>query len=221
MATSTPEKDNDVDYQLSLGCPNILNRSSWNARPYTNRDNLTLPVTHIVVHQLEDLNSTMNPQDCIKKIKELQDEHVTLLGWSDIGYNFILCNDNDDQQQIYTSRGWKHIAAHCKGFNSNLLGIGVMGNYTDIKSLNAFKSLIQCGIIKNDIIENFTLVGHKHTTDIYEYYLKYFRNVTDLQYSNQASSTQTRRYLRLDIFLPFYCTSLYYCANNNNNQEEK
>ena len=68
-----------------------------------------------------------------------------------------------------------------------------MGNYTSIESLNAFKSLIQCGITKNVIVNNFTLVGNLISTDIYEYYLKYFRNDTDFQYTNQANST------------PFFC----------------
>jgi len=71
-----------------------------------------------------------------------------------------------------------------------LKGIGVIGNYTSKRSLTAFKSLIQCGIGNNNIIKKFTLVGHKHTPDIYDYYLKYFRNDTDLRYSNQANGTQ-------------------------------
>ncbi|CAF4371419.1 unnamed protein product, partial [Didymodactylos carnosus] len=67
--------------------------------------------------------------------------------------------------------------------------IGIIGNYTNIKSLNAFKSLIQCGVTQNDIVKNFTLVGDFESMDIYEYYLKYFKNDTDLQYSNQDDST--------------------------------
>jgi len=71
-----------------------------------------------------------------------------------------------------------------------LKGIGNIGNYTSMNSLNTFKSLIQCGIAKNIIVKNFTLVGNLNSTDIYEYYLEHFRNDTDLQYSNQGSSAQ-------------------------------
>jgi hypothetical protein len=71
-----------------------------------------------------------------------------------------------------------------------MICIGIIGNYTSTKSLKAFKSLIECGIIKNDIMKNFTLVGHSNSRDMYEYYLQYFRNDTDLQYSNQASNEQ-------------------------------
>ncbi|CAF3929078.1 unnamed protein product [Rotaria sordida] len=188
----TPATENDDDdYPLPQGCPNISNRSSWNARPYKRREKFaSLPVTHIVVHQLGNLNSIMNHQDCINEIKEVQNQQMDNRKWEDIGFNFLLCDDSDDQQQIYTGRGWKFIGAHCIGHNPRSLGIGIIGNYTSIKSLKAFKLLIQCGITKNDIMENFMLVGHRNSRKIYEYYLEYFRNDTDLQYSNQASKEQ-------------------------------
>ncbi|CAF0833106.1 unnamed protein product [Rotaria sordida] len=105
------------------GCPNILKRSSWNARPYRYRGNLaTLPVTDIVLHQLEGYKSIMNHQDCMKQIKEVQDYHMDAEKWDDIGYNFLLCDDSGDQQQIYTGRGWKFVGAHCKVYNTKSLG---------------------------------------------------------------------------------------------------
>ncbi|CAF4492377.1 unnamed protein product, partial [Rotaria socialis] len=172
-------------------CPYILNRSSWDAQPYISREKLkTLPVAHIVIRQLPASNSIVNQQDCIKTIKDLQDSQMKQRGWADIGYNFLLCSDSDDQQQIYRGRGWAYVGAHCIGYNFKSLGIGLIGNYATEKSLNAFKSLIQCGITKNDIVKNFTMVGYSSSSDIYEYYLKYFRNDSDLHYSNQISGTQ-------------------------------
>ncbi|CAF3646700.1 unnamed protein product [Rotaria sp. Silwood1] len=107
-ATTTAEIDETFEYQLPSGCPNILNRSSWNARPYLSRENLqTFPVTHIVIRRLNDSQPVMNQQDCIKEIKELQDAQMDTRGWADIGYNFLICNDNNDQQQIYRGRGWR------------------------------------------------------------------------------------------------------------------
>ncbi len=64
----------------------------------------------------------MNQQDCIKKIKEVQDNETDGRGFSDISYNFLLCNDNDDQQQIYEGRGWQTSGSHCIGYNSMSLG---------------------------------------------------------------------------------------------------
>ncbi|CAF1097769.1 unnamed protein product [Rotaria sp. Silwood1] len=163
----------------------------WNARSYKSRENLTtFPVTDIVVHQLGSIYSIMNHQSCIKEIKKVQDYQMDKQKWDDIGYNFLLCDDSGDQQQIYTGRGWNFTGAHCKGYNAKSLGIVIIGNYTSTKSLKAFKSLIQCGIMKNAIMNNFTLVGHFNSRKIYEYYLQYFKSDTDLQYSNQASKKQ-------------------------------
>ena len=69
-----------------------------------------------------------------------------------------------------------------------LIGIGSMGNFTSMGSLKTFKSLIECAIQKNIIVKNFTLVSDENSTDIYEFYLKNFRNDFDLHYSNQQNS---------------------------------
>ncbi|CAF4431497.1 unnamed protein product [Rotaria sp. Silwood2] len=129
MATSTDMttpiiEDDDGDISpLPLDCPKILKRSSWNARPYINRANLTtLPVTEIVVHQLRGFYSIMNHENCINKIKGVQDYQMDTQNWDDIGYSFILCDDTGDQQQIYTGRGWKFTGAHCISFNNRSLG---------------------------------------------------------------------------------------------------
>ncbi|CAF2761461.1 unnamed protein product [Rotaria sp. Silwood2] len=123
MATSTTENNNGSNYTLLEGCPKILERSSWNARPYKRRENLrTSPVTDIVVHKLGGVNSTLNHRDCIKEIKKNQDYQMDTQKWDDIGYNFLLCDDCDDQQQIYTGRGWKFTGAHCKSYNAISLG---------------------------------------------------------------------------------------------------
>ncbi|CAF3984753.1 unnamed protein product, partial [Rotaria sordida] len=176
------DSNNNNNNNESESCPNILNRSSWNARPSRGHDNLkTFPVTHIVIRPINDSYSPRNQQDCIKQIIGFQHHHMYTLGWSDIAYNFIICNDNHDQQEIYQGRGWKYIGAHCRG-------IGIVGNYTSVKSMNIFKSLIQCGITKNAINKTFTLVGASEFRNIYEYYLNYFGNDTNFQYSNKASN---------------------------------
>ncbi|CAF2645489.1 unnamed protein product [Rotaria sp. Silwood2] len=268
--TTTASETNDIfDYYLPPSCPNILNQSNWNSRPYLFRENLTtFPVTHIVIRQLGDSEPILNQQDCIRNIKDLQDFQMDKLGWADIGFNFLICNYNDDQQQIYRGRGWINRGAHCRGhnynslvthivirqlgdsepilnqqdcirnikdlqdfqmdtlgwadigfnflicnynddqqqiyrgrgwinrgahcrdYNYNSLGIGNIGNYATRKSLSTFKSLIKCGITKNAIVQNFILVGHDSSTDIYEYYLQYFSNDSEFQYNNQADSIQ-------------------------------
>jgi hypothetical protein len=114
---------NVLSYVLFLvGCPNILNRSSWHARPDLRHDNLTLPLTHIVIRQLLNTTTIMNQQDCINEVKNLQDFQMDIKGWDDINYNFLICTDNDDQQEIYKGRGWTYRGAHCIGYNPRSLG---------------------------------------------------------------------------------------------------
>ncbi len=81
-----------------------------------------MPVIYIVIHYITDFNSIMNHQDCINKIKGIQDYQMDTQTWDDIGYNFFLCDDSDDQKQTYTGRGWEYIGAHCKGYNDRSLG---------------------------------------------------------------------------------------------------
>ena len=64
----------------------------------------------------------MNQQDCVKAIKDLQDFQMDKRGWADIGYSFLICIDNDGQQQIYRGRGWTYVGAHCVGYNFKSLG---------------------------------------------------------------------------------------------------
>ncbi|CAF1420923.1 unnamed protein product, partial [Adineta ricciae] len=117
------EKINRFEYQLPFDCPRILNRTSWNARPYIARENLTIvPVTHIVIRQLADVKNVVSQQDCIKAIRDLQDFQIDIRGWADIGYNFLMCNDKNDHSEIYRGRGWMFRGAHCISYNFRSLG---------------------------------------------------------------------------------------------------
>ncbi|CAF1971984.1 unnamed protein product [Rotaria magnacalcarata] len=191
MATSKMQIiDDDVDYPVGPDCPNILNRSIWNARPFLSRDYLKLlPVTHIVVRRLGVSNSSMNKYDCAKQIQKSQAYHMDTLGWFDIGFNFIICAAHG-KQQIYKGRGWKYIGAHCKGYNARSLGIAVAGNHANMETCKIIKSIIQCGITQNNILSTFTLVGNLEERDIYNYYLNCFINDHDMHYANISMNKQ-------------------------------
>ncbi|WP_072060658.1 glucosaminidase domain-containing protein [Clostridium sp. K25] len=51
--------------------------------------------------------------------------HKNDFGWSGIGYHFFVAKDG----KIYRGRPEGAIGAHCKGHNTNTLGIGAEGNY--------------------------------------------------------------------------------------------
>ncbi|CAF1076388.1 unnamed protein product, partial [Didymodactylos carnosus] len=107
-------------------CSNILNRNVWNVTKSIAREDLPIPVSYIVVHELSGFNRSMTQQDCIRYINALQKWNIDENGFDDIAHNFIICggdeNDNTSQPQIYTGRGWKSIGAHCLTYNSRSLG---------------------------------------------------------------------------------------------------
>ena len=57
-------------------------------------------------------------------MRRLQLFHQQDRGWSDIGYNFLVCKHGD----IFEGRGWGFVGAHCPGRNSDSLGICFLGN---------------------------------------------------------------------------------------------
>ncbi|CAF1137942.1 unnamed protein product [Didymodactylos carnosus] len=174
----------------AIGCPDVLNRNVWTATEPLARENLPVPVQYIVVHELTGLNRSMTQHDCTRYINALQSCNMNQNGYDDIVFNFIICggdeNDNGSQQQIYTGRGWKTIGAHCITYNSRSLGIATVRNYTNKKSLNAFKSLMECGITNKFIEQNYSLVGHYASSNIYKFYLEYFKNTTQTKYMCQS-----------------------------------
>ena len=46
--------------------------------------------------------------------------------WSDIGYNFLVGEDGN----IYEGRGWMKRGAHAPDYNSESIGICVIGDFT-------------------------------------------------------------------------------------------
>lgn len=47
-------------------------------------------------------------------------------GWDDIGYNFLVGEDGN----VYEGRGWDNVGAHAKDFNSQSMGVCILGTYT-------------------------------------------------------------------------------------------
>ena len=83
------------------------------------------------------------------------------LGWSDIEYNFLVGEDG----AVYEGRGWNNVGAHTNGYNSQSIGMAVMGNFMCTKpntaALNAVQNLIQCGVNLGHIISTYRLYGHR------------------------------------------------------------
>ena len=71
---------------------------------------------------------------------------LTVSGWDDIGYNFLVGGDG----RVYVGRGWTRLGAHNRGYNSQSIGIAFLGTFnTETPSermASAAHSLIQSGV---------------------------------------------------------------------------
>ncbi len=121
----------------------MIDQSFW-------REGLAIPdytriitkVQHIIVHHSAGSNIDTNYTGIVRNIYIY---HTEILGWSDIGYNYLIAANGD----IYKGRdpdGFEQdnvLGAHFCGSNTGTMGICMMGTYTDIcPSSEAIKSLI-------------------------------------------------------------------------------
>ncbi len=100
--------------------PNILPRSSWNARtPNANRSHHT--PNRISVHHTVTPNEA---GDGAHWVNQIQLWHMNQ-GWADIGYHFLISWDGT----IYRGNPENRMGAHVGNDNSGNLGIALIGSY--------------------------------------------------------------------------------------------
>jgi len=145
------------------GCPRIVTRAQWNARPPTSITYISLPVPRYFVHHTEGSACTTE-STCASIVRGIQNYHMDSNGWSDIGYNFLVGEDGN----AYEGRGWDRVGAHSPNYNSVALGVSVIGSYTsrnpNAAALTATQQLISCGISMNKLSASYSLHGHRDGT---------------------------------------------------------
>lgn len=69
-----------------------------------------------------------------------------LVGWNDIGYTFLVCEDG----RVYEGRGWNVKGSHTLGYNEIAIGVCIIGDYQYRLplpvALNATLQLLACGV---------------------------------------------------------------------------
>ena len=109
-------------------------RSAWGARPARKRRTTpirsrTVLMSHWNGPKLEITAKTPHAT-CLSTVRNFQRFHQTNRGWSDIGYNYLICPHG----RIIEGRGRDAIGAHCTGWNT--VGIGVQFMMGQGDSLN-------------------------------------------------------------------------------------
>ncbi|CAF0916537.1 unnamed protein product [Brachionus calyciflorus] len=144
-------------------CPTIVSRTEWGARAPISTNPMANPVPYVVIHHGASVPCNTK-SSCISVVKGYQNLHMDTNKWDDIGYSFIVGEDSN----VYEGRGWSRTGAHAPGFNSNSIGICVIGDFTSRNpnslAIEAVKNLIQCGVDLGKIKPTYSLRGHRDSS---------------------------------------------------------
>jgi N-acetylmuramoyl-L-alanine amidase len=114
--------------------PELLRRHDWGAEKSWRPGNITYNETIRQVHVHHTVNSnTYSRSDVAGLIRGMYRYHVHNLGWSDIGYNFLV--DRFGRTWVGRAGGARRLVrgAHTLGFNSTSTGVAVIGNFETTK----------------------------------------------------------------------------------------
>ena len=161
----------------------IHTRGEWGARPTSTSTGSTVKLA--VIHHSASSNS-YSPEQVPEVLRSIQAYHMDGRGWADIAYNFVV----DKYGGVWEGRGGgieaPVIGAHAMGFNTNSVGVMVLGDYTattpsdvaiesvsqvigwkmaihgvDPSSRVAFTSAGSTSIPANQVVDLSRVVGHQ------------------------------------------------------------
>ena len=109
-------------------------RSAWGARPARKRRTAPIRSRTVLMSHWNGpklgITAKTPHATCLSTVRNFQQFHQNERGWSDIGYNYLICPHG----RIIEGRGRDAIGAHCTGWNT--IGIGVQFMMGQGDSLN-------------------------------------------------------------------------------------
>ena len=114
----------------------VTTREEWGANPaYLNWKPNYAPADHVIVHHTAGTND-YTPEQSPSIVRGIYYYHAVILGWGDIGYNFLV----DKYGQVFEGRygtldsepGAMVVGGHAYGANTGTMGISMMGNYSSV-----------------------------------------------------------------------------------------
>lgn len=87
-------------------------------------------VNEIIVHCTATRPDWWSGKSAEEKVREVRDWHVSGNGWSDVGYHWLIDRDGT----IVAGRPEEKAGAHCRGQNSNSIGIALFGGHGSTKT---------------------------------------------------------------------------------------
>jgi N-acetylmuramoyl-L-alanine amidase len=150
---------------LSQQCnpPTIVPRRDWGARAANTPTLARHPAPSVVIHHT--VTSQCNSDaDCRQQMRNMQNHHMNVNRWPDIGYNFCVGGTGI----VYEGRGWNRVGTHAPGFNDRSIGICIIGTFTNTlptnHALSNAQALIACGVRLGQIRSNYQLLGHRQAS---------------------------------------------------------
>ncbi|KAL4711829.1 hypothetical protein ACJJTC_005998 [Scirpophaga incertulas] len=138
----------------------FVSRSEWGAHePVAETKKLESPVPYVVIHHTYRPEVCKSLDSCKLAMRSMQEYHQVDNGWADIV---------GGEGRVYEGRGWNVVGAHAVGYNSNGIGIALIGDWVSEapsqKQLNAAKRLIEIGVRLGRIAPDYKLIGHRQAS---------------------------------------------------------
>jgi flagellar hook assembly protein FlgD len=146
VAALVAEVSLDQPAVAASSTPLIVTRAEWGADESLRSGSPSYsPVKMAFVHHTAG-NNEYTPADAPGLVRAIYAYHTKSLGWSDIGYNFLVDRFGTVYEGRYGGVGRGVVGAHVYGFNTGSTGVSVMGTYTDAapptEALAALESLL-------------------------------------------------------------------------------
>ena len=110
--------------------PQWVTRAGWGAdESLRSAEPVFAPVKMAFVHHTAG-NNTYTRAQAAEVVRGIYVYHTKGLGWSDIGYNFLVDRFGTVYVGRYGGPGKGVVGAHAYGFNTGSTGISIMGTYT-------------------------------------------------------------------------------------------
>ncbi|XP_050668453.1 peptidoglycan-recognition protein LB-like [Leptidea sinapis] len=139
----------------------FVSREKWGALPPVSVIQLNSPVNFVIIHHSYLPAACFNFITCAAAMRSMQNFHQLTNQWADIGYNFAVGSDG----AVYEGRGWDAVGAHAAGYNSQSIGIVLIGDWISSVppsvQLQAAKDLISIGVELGYIRPDYQLIGHR------------------------------------------------------------
>ncbi|XP_017752210.1 PREDICTED: peptidoglycan recognition protein 3-like [Eufriesea mexicana] len=215
--------------------PNIVSRKEWGARPPVEQVLLEVtPTPYVVIHHGGIAKYCYDKAACSEIVRSYQNYHLDGQGWFDIGYNFVIGEDGN----VYEGRGWNYVGAHAPGYNTQSIGICIIGDFSDFLpsevALKAVNTLVDYGVSLGKISEDYRIIGHRQVRNtvcpgevLYRYLQTHLRwtccpvprNAAKFsmiaEYANNGTyfmQKSVKSYMKLFLFLLLVSCQELFCA---------